>query len=36
MLDIKKGIDKLFILYIMVYVQYILMAQTVTTGRAKE
>lgn len=29
------GVDKLFILYIMIYIQYILIAQTVTTGSAK-
>ena len=29
-------VDKLFILYIMIYIQYILLAQTVTTGRAEE
>ncbi len=32
----KFPVDKLFILFIMIYIQYILMARSVTTGRAEK
>lgn len=32
----KTNVDKLLILYIMIYIQYILIAQSVTTERAED
>ena len=32
----KTNVDKLLILYIMIYIQYILIAQSVTTERADD